>query len=218
MKNDFNELTDYCDKYGKKLMNDANNYYFRFETRNNWERYFSTVFEITDRKMDKWELVHTQGLAEYAKKHGISRAFYHFVWSMAKEEYPENSIQYQWLNYRMGVLEKGYYRTSNNLYTFALIARYSSLAPALSDPLNTKTFDISSHNCPVILPNPCNVFIEDQYIEILFNGEWLPKNSDTGQLIDAVINELLNKQILAHRGRLENIDLSEIKAILSTGI
>jgi hypothetical protein len=218
MNNAFSELEEYCDKFGNRKMNDPDDFYFRFETRNNWERYFSTAFEITDRKMNKWDFVRTKGLAAYAEKNGIARAFYYFMWSSAKAAYPETSIQYQWLNHRIGGSEEGYSREFDNLYKFALIARYSASAPALIDLIIEKTSDDASCNCPVILPNPLNVLIEDRYIEILFNGAWLPKNRDTGQLINTVINELLNKQILANHGKPENIDLGEIKAILSTGL
>lgn len=60
------------------LISDDENYYHRTETKNTWDRYFTTEFEITERPPKSWDVSQNSPLKDEVYRSGKCRAFYYY--------------------------------------------------------------------------------------------------------------------------------------------
>lgn len=206
------EVDRYCQSHGLPMVRDSEDYYYRFETRNGWQRYFNSTFEISERKGNTWDLSFTPQLESNSEQSGSTKAFYCYEEVLANGGDRLRSVEYQASNRVSALPPRGYYEVQN-LYEICLLARYKKSTPALSVG-STKTVDQSHSNCCVILPSPEFLAIPDSDIDVLFAGFWLPKSPSTGELIQRVIEALTDAEEV-RRGFPELVDLEQVKGLLS---
>ncbi|MDW3169928.1 MULTISPECIES: hypothetical protein [unclassified Vibrio] len=166
------DLQNYVDEYSQGDGN-SSDYVYRLETKNGWKKYFNNNFVITSRKANSRDLQASPEYATNLEKTGNDKAFYCY----GNKKDAEDAI-----NMRLNSLaESQSYCTHHGIYALAFVARFDKSCPALKGKSLFK--DRSSNDGAMyILPEVDE--IQDEHIHIYFAGHWLPKNNQTGTLLE----------------------------------